>query len=101
MTTNLQERILLLRLELVRPENGKTTLRLLLGQTSLGGLEESEDVLNDNRLEVDLLLVVEVLSLQLNLRKQSCQKRRRYVHNTITHLRHVNLGVCIAKKCVW
>ena len=63
----LKERVLLLALELVGAEKFETTGGLVVGETVLIALEELEDVIDDDGLEVDLLLVVEVLSLELNL----------------------------------
>jgi hypothetical protein len=61
--TYLEEGILLLRLELVGPEEFKTALCLLRRETVLVALEELEDILHDDRLEVNLFLVVEILGL--------------------------------------
>ena len=65
--TYLEEGVLLLALELVGAEKFETTGGLVVGETVLIALEELEDVIDDDGLEVDLLLVVEVLSLELNL----------------------------------
>lgn len=65
--THLEERILLLMLELVRTEEAQTALCLRVVETVLGRLEESEDVLDDDGLEVDLLLVIEIFGLELDL----------------------------------
>ena len=63
----LQERILLLALELVGAEKFETTVGLLVRKTVLIALEELEDIVDNDSLQVDLLLVVEVLGLQLDL----------------------------------
>ena len=65
--THLEEGVLLLALELVGAEKFETTGGLVVGETVLIALEELEDVIDDDGLEIDLLLVVEVLSLELNL----------------------------------
>lgn len=77
--THLQERILLLGFELVRTEETKTALSLVGGETLLRALEQSEDILNDDGLEVDLLLVVEVFGLELDL----CVGKKRSVRDPI------------------
>ena len=61
---------MLLGLELVGTKEFETTLGLFLGKTFLGTLEEGEDVVEHDRLEVDLVLVVEVLGLELDLAKE-------------------------------
>ena len=65
--TYLEEGVLLLALELVGAEKFETTGGLVVGETVLIALEELEDVVDDDGLKVDLLLVVEVLSLELDL----------------------------------
>ena len=66
--TYLQERVLLLALELVGAEKFKTAVGLLVVKTILVALKQLENVIDDDSLKVDLLLVVEVLGLELNLR---------------------------------
>jgi hypothetical protein len=58
---------LLLALELVGTEESETALSLSIVETVVGGLEQLEDIVNDDSLEVDLLLVVQVLSFEFNL----------------------------------
>lgn len=65
----LQERILLLTLEFVGAEQFQTTSGFLPSETLLRALEKLEDVINDDGLQVDLLLIVQVLGRELNLRK--------------------------------
>ena len=65
--TYLKESILFLVFEPVRAEDFITALRLFLGETLIVALEELEDILNDDRLKVNLFLVVEVLCAKLNL----------------------------------
>jgi hypothetical protein len=91
--TNLQERVLLLGLQLVGTENAETAGGLLAGKTILRRLEEREDVVDDNGLQVDLLLVVQVLSLKLDLENATCQRHGRNDTRAETNLRHVDLGV--------
>ena len=67
MRTYLEEGVLLLALETVRTENLETAGRFLARETLVVALEELEDVLDGDGLDVDLLLVVQVLSLELNL----------------------------------
>ena len=68
--TYLEEGVLLLALELVGAENLETAGSLLSGETLVVTLEEFEDVLDGDGLDVDLLLVVQVLSLELNLKRR-------------------------------
>ena len=68
--TYLEEGVLLLVLELVGTENLEAAGSLLAGKTLVVALEELEDVLDGNGLDVDLLLVVQVLSLELNLKRR-------------------------------
>ena len=65
--TNLEEGVLLLALELVGTEKLQTTGGLLVSETVLVALKQLEDIVDNDRLEVDLLLVVEVLGLELDL----------------------------------
>ena len=65
--THLKERVLLLLLKLVGTENLITTFSLFIGETFLGTLEELEDIINDDCLEVNLFLVIKVLSTELDL----------------------------------
>ena len=65
----LQERILLLALELVGAEQLQTASGFLCSETLLRALEKLEDIVYDNGLQIDLLLVVQVLGRELNLRK--------------------------------
>ena len=65
--TYLQERVLLLILELVRAEKLKTTLGLVALETFGVALKELEDVVDNDGLQIDLFLVIQVLGLQLNL----------------------------------
>jgi hypothetical protein len=75
--TDLEERILLLTLKLIGAENADTARSFLVVDTGLRALEQLEDVVNDNRLKVDLLLVVKVLGLQLDLKAQDELRDRR------------------------
>jgi len=85
---NLEECVLLLGLELVGSENFKTARSFLVGKAFLRALKKLEHILNHNRLQVDLLLVVEVLSLELDLRGgrkgQSLSHVKRVVGSGIT-----------------
>ena len=54
-------------LELVGTKDTDTVDGLGLGETSLVTLEESEDILHDNVLDIDLVLVVQVGGSELNL----------------------------------
>jgi len=83
-TTNLEERILLLRFELVWTENVKTAGSFLVGKTFLRAFKKFEHILNHDGLQVNLLLVVEVLSLELNLRGG---KRSIPVHQNVLSVR--------------
>ena len=56
-----------LLLELVGTKDTDTVDGLGLGETSLVTLEESEDILHDNVLDIDLVLVVQVGGSELNL----------------------------------
>ena len=58
---------MLLRLELVGPEDLEATLGLFIVETLRGALKELEHVLDNDCLEVDLVLVVQILRLQLDL----------------------------------
>ena len=92
--TYLEERILLLDLKLVGAEELETAVGLLVRQTVLITLEQLEDVIDHDSLQVDLLLVVEVLGLELNLRKRQVSiAPRGQVDSGKTYLGHVNLGV--------
>lgn len=66
--TDLEECVLFLRLELVGTENAKTALGFLISKTSLRAVEKFKHILDHNCLQINLLLVVEVLSLELDLR---------------------------------
>lgn len=63
----LEERVLLLRLELVGPEEFDTAGGLFLGEALVGTLQQLEDVVEDDSLQIDLLLIVKVLCFQLDL----------------------------------
>lgn len=63
----LQEDVLLLLLELVGTEDTDTVLGLGLSETTLITLEELEDLLHDDVLDIDLVLVVQVGSGELDL----------------------------------
>ena len=54
-------------LELVGTKDTDSVDGLGLGETSLVTLEESEDILHDNVLDIDLVLVVQVGGSELNL----------------------------------
>lgn len=94
--TNLQERVLLLNFKLVGSEKLKTTSGLLWAKTVVVTLEQPEDVLDNDSLQIDLLLVVEVLSLELNLKRR---KERFEDHETQgrgdmrAYSSHVHIGV--------
>jgi len=95
--TNLEERVLLLMLELVGTEELETTDGLGLGKPLFGALEELEDVLEDDSLEVDLFLIVQVFGLQLDLKREGVSvaifRRGTYDVGRGTDLSHVNFGV--------
>ena len=63
----MEEDVLLLLLELVGTEDVDTAGGLGIGKTVLVALEELEDLLHDNVLNVDLVLVVEIGSGELDL----------------------------------
>lgn len=86
----MNERNLLLRLllELVGTEDGDTVVSLGFGETSLVTLEESEDILHDNVLDIDLVLVVQVGGSELDLGSTLVQLRQ-----WVTYSAHVDLGV--------
>ena len=93
-TKYLEKSVLLLLFELVGTKEAETTVGFLRVETFFGTLKEGEDVLDDDGLEVDLLLVVEVLGLELNLRKRQVSiAPRGQVDSGKTYLGHVNLGV--------
>jgi hypothetical protein len=56
-----------LLLKLVGTKDGDTVVSLGLGKTSLVALEESEDILHDNVLDIDLVFVVQVGGSELDL----------------------------------
>lgn len=62
---------MLLGLEPVGTKEFETTLGLSLGQTLLSALEKGEDIVDDYGFEVNLVLVVEILSLELDLKMLS------------------------------
>ena len=66
-STHLQEGVLFLALELVGTEKLQTTGGLLVSETVLVALKQLKDIVDNDRLEVDLLLIVEVLGLELDL----------------------------------
>lgn len=68
--TYLKESVLLFLLKFVGAEQFQTASGFFLSKTAVVTLEESEDIINDNRFEVDFLLVIKVLRFQLNLDKQ-------------------------------
>jgi len=59
-----------LLLELVGTKDTDTIDGLGLGETSFVTLEESEDILHDNVLDIDLVLVVQVGGSELDLDDQ-------------------------------
>ncbi len=65
--TYLEEGVLLLALEPVGTEKLETAGSLVVGKTVLVALKQLEDIVDNDGLKVDLLLVVEVLSLELDL----------------------------------
>ena len=67
MRTYLEEGVLLLALELVGTEKLQTTGGLLVSETVLVALKQLEDIVDNDRLEINLLLIVEVLGLELDL----------------------------------
>lgn len=67
LRTNLKEGILFLLLKFVRTENVETTLGLLIGETVVGALEKLENIIDDDGFEVNFLLIIQVLSLELDL----------------------------------
>ena len=71
--TYLEEGVLLLVLELVGTENLEAAGSLLAGKTLVVALEGLEDFLGSDGLDVNLPLVVQVLSLELDL-----QRRRQF-----------------------
>ena len=64
---HLKEGVLLLILELVGTEKLQTASGLLVSETVLVALKQLEDIVDNDRLEVNLLLIVEVLGLELDL----------------------------------
>ena len=64
----LEEGVLLLTLELVGAEKFETAVGFVISKTGLVALKKLEDIVDNDGLEVDLLLVVEVLGLELDLR---------------------------------
>ena len=54
-------------LEFVGTEKAETTLSFFGVETLFGRLEQGEDVLDNDRLEIDFLLVVKVFGLELDL----------------------------------
>jgi hypothetical protein len=65
--THLEERVLVLGLELVWPKELETALGLGLSEALLVTLEEDKNVVKDDSLEINLVLVVQILSIELNL----------------------------------
>lgn len=65
--THLQERILILRFQLVRSEDLVTTLRLFIVETAIVALEEFEDIVDEDCFQVDFLLIVQVFCLEFYL----------------------------------
>lgn len=61
--TDLQTRIPLLLLKLIPPKHVQPPLRLVGTEPILIALQQLEDIVDDYRLEVKLLLVVDVLRL--------------------------------------
>lgn len=84
-----------LRLELVGTENSKTTGSLIIGETIFCAFEKGEYVLDHDGLQIDLFLVVEVFSLELDL--WMCMSIPLHVKTVCQfdfHLGHINIGVC-------
>ena len=72
-----------LRFELVRTKDLETTSGFGLFKTLIGTLKKLEDIFDDDRLEVDLFLIIQIFRLQLDLKKTAEQKTRRlYKENT-------------------
>lgn len=67
MKADLKNWVLLLLFEFVGTKNLQTTLGLFRSETLIVTLEKCEDVFDNDRLEVDLFLVIEVIGLKLDL----------------------------------
>jgi len=65
----LQKRIFLFGFKPVWTEQLKTTLGLGIGETLLGTLEQSKDIIENDGFKIDLVLVVQILSFELDLGK--------------------------------
>ena len=69
-STYLQECILLLIFELVGTEKFEAAFSLFTLETFGVALEELEDVLDDDRLQIDLFLVIQIFGLELDLKQR-------------------------------
>lgn len=68
-------------------------MSLFRGQTILVTLEEFEDIIDDDRFQVDLLLVIQVFGFELDLwEDEILGNTTRLIRNT-TNQRHVD--ICI------
>lgn len=54
-------------LELVGTEQTETTLNFSVGKTFLVGLQEFENIIDNDCLQIDLFLVIEILGFELDL----------------------------------
>ena len=68
--TRMKDSLFRLLLELVGTKDTDTINGLGLGETSFVTLEESEDILHDNVLDIDLVIVVQVGGSELALDEQ-------------------------------
>lgn len=64
---DLEERVLLLGLELVGPKELETAGGLCRVETLVGALKQLEDVVDNDGLQVDFFFVVQILCLELDL----------------------------------
>ena len=74
MRAYLKERVLLLALELVGAEKFETAVGFVISKTGLVALKELEDVVDDDRLEVDLVLVVKIFRAKLDLMEADIER---------------------------
>ena len=71
LTAHLEEGVLLFTLELVGAKEVETTLGFFRVETLFRALEKFEHIVDNDGLKIDLLLVVEVFSRELNLGRDS------------------------------
>ena len=96
-SARLQEGVLFLGLEFVGAEDFETVGGLWGIEALVVALEKLEDVVDDDRLEIDLFLVVEILCLEFDLGRSGEMARR--VNGMKAYRGHVDIGIWGVLSC--